>query len=502
MAEQKNQRRTKVQQQSKSYYEEHGRVPPQALDFEESVLGALLIEKEPLNIVMEILKPEVFYKDAHQLIFSAVQQLFAKMEPVDILTVVEQLRKNGHIDEAGGPAYIAQLTRKVLSAANVEYHARIILQKFIQRELISISSDVIRKAYDDTTDVFDLLNFSEEKLFAVSENHLRDNMNSLPKLLQKARENIENAAKLENSLSGVPSGFSELDRMTSGWQKSDLIIIAARPAMGKTAFVLTLARNTAVLNRKPVAIFSLEMSAVQIATRLLASESQVSSDKIRGGRLDEEEKSRINNSLNVLSEAPIFIDDTPALSVFELRTKCRRLKQKNNIELVVIDYMQLMSSSSDTAGTREQEISSISRAVKALAKELDVPILCLSQLSRNVEKRPGNARPQLSDLRESGSIEQDADIVVFLYRPEYYKIEPENGIPGSSEILIAKHRNGPIGTVHLKFVEDFALFKDIESFESFKDFSEIPENDSFDTPDTSSYTLPSKLNQMGEEPDY
>lgn len=502
MSEVNKYRKSKTLQNVKSFIEEHGRIPPQALEFEESVLGALMIEKEPLNNVMEILKPEAFYKEAHQLIFAAVQQLFAKLEPVDTLTVVEQLRRNGQIEEVGGPAYIAQLTRKVLSSANAEFHARIILQKFIQRELIMISSEIIRKAYEDTTDVFDLLNLAEEKLFAVSENHLRYNMNTLPKLLQQARESIEKASKLENNLSGVPSGFTELDRKTSGWQNSDLIIVAARPAMGKTAFVLSMARNTAVINRRPVAIFSLEMSAVQIATRLLAAESQVSSDRIRKGQLDDNEKSRINNALNVLSEAPIFIDDTPALSVFELRTKCRRLKQKNNIELIVIDYMQLMTGSSDSAGTREQEISSISRSVKALAKELNVPILCLSQLSRNVEKRPGNFKPQLSDLRESGSIEQDADIVIFLYRAEYYKLEPENGIMGSSEIIISKHRNGPVGSIHLRFVEEFAQFKDIENFESFKSFGDIPENDSFDVSETQSYTLPSRMNRMNEDPEY
>jgi replicative DNA helicase len=496
-------KKQRTQTNTKTFYEEHGRVPPQALDFEESVLGIILIEKEPLNTVMEIMKPEAFYKESHQLIFSAVQQLFAKQEPVDTLTVVEQLRRNGQIDDVGGPAYIAQLTRKVLSSANAEYHARIILQKFIQRELISLSSEVIKKAYEDTTDVFDLLNTAEEKLFAVSENHLRYNMNTLPKLLQAARENIEIASKRENHLSGVPSGFTELDRMTSGWQNSDLVIIAARPAMGKTAFVLSLARNIAVMNKKAVAVFSLEMSALQIATRLLASESQVSSDRIRKGSLSDEEKGRINNALNVLSEAPIYIDDTPALSVFELRTKCRRLKQRSNIELIVIDYMQLMTGSSDSGGTREQEISSISRSVKALAKELNVPILCLSQLSRNVEKRPGNFKPQLSDLRESGSIEQDADIVIFLYRAEYYKLEPENGIQGSSEIIIAKHRNGPVGSVHLSFVEQFAQFKDIENFESFQNFGgDLPNNEDFDSDQSSSYTMPSKLNQMGKEPDF
>jgi len=496
----------KVKTTTNPFFEEHGRIPPQALDFEESVLGAMLLEKDALNTVMEVLKPEAFYKESHQLIFMAVQELFTKLEPIDTLTVVEQLRKNGHIDEVGGPAYIAKLTRKILSAANIEYHVRIILQKFVQRELIKISSDIIRKSYEDTTDVFDLLNDSEEKLFGISEKHLRHNMNTLPKLLKEARDNIEKASKLENNLSGVPSGFTELDRMTSGWQNSDLIIIAARPAMGKTAFVLSLAKNVAVLYNKPVAIFSLEMSAIQIATRLLSTESQVSSDKIRKGTLSDDEKIRINNAMNVLSDTPIFIDDTPALTIFELRTKCRKLKQKNNIEMIIIDYLQLMSGSAEgggQGGNREQEISNISRSIKALAKELNVPILCLSQLSRNVEKRPGQFKPQLSDLRESGSIEQDADIVTFLYRAEYYKFEPENGISGSSEIIIAKHRNGPIGSVHLKFVEKYAQFKDIESYESFQSIGDMPDNEEFNNDSNYTQTMPSKLNNMNDvTPDF
>lgn len=496
-------RKGRVQQNVRTFFEEHGRIPPQALDLEESVLGAVLIAKDALDSVIEILKPEVFYRESHQLIYEAVQQLYTKQEPVDTLTVVEQLRRNGKIEDVGGPSYIVQLTRKVLSSANVEYHARIVLQKFIQRELIQISSGIIKKAYEDTTDVFDLLNDSEEKLFGISEKHLRYNTSDLPKLLKMARENIDIASKIENNLIGVPSGFTELDRFTSGWQNSDLIIIAARPAMGKTAFVLSLARNTAVINRKPVAVFSLEMSALQIATRLLAAESQVSSDRIRKGMLSNDEMTRINDALNVLSDAPIFIDDTPALSVFELRTKCRRLKQKNNISLIVIDYMQLMTGSTESGGTREQEISSISRSIKALAKELDVPILCLSQLSRNVEKRPGNFRPQLSDLRESGSIEQDADIVIFLYRAEYYKLEPENNIPGSAEIIISKHRNGPVGSLHLKFVQEFALFRDIDNFESFRLMADLDGNENFDPAETAAYTTkPSRLNNMETEPDY
>jgi replicative DNA helicase len=486
-----------------SFYDEHGRMPPQAIELEESVLGAVLIEKDALNPIVEILKPESFYKEAHQIIYEAILDLYTKQEPIDTLTVVENLRKNGKIQEVGGPAYVAQLTRKVLSSANIEYHGRIILQKFIQRELIRISSDIIKQSYAETTDVFDLLNEAEEKLFSISENHLRQNSNTLTSLLLQAREQIEIAGKKGDGLSGVPSGFTDLDRLTSGWQNSDLTIIAARPSMGKTAFVLSVARNIAVDLKRPIAIFSLEMSAIQLATRLLSTESQVSSDNIRKGNLDEDEKKRINIALNTLSEAPIFIDDTAALTLFELRTKCRRLKQKNHIEMVIIDYLQLMAGDNDrskAAQTREQEISNISRAVKGLAKELNVPILCLSQLSRNVEKRTP-PRPVLSDLRESGSIEQDADIVLFLFRPEYYDLTPENGISGSAEIIISKHRNGPTGKVFLKFIDTFAQFKDIESYEAFSMSESIPHNEDFDSKG-SSVTMPSKMNKMDNEPDF
>lgn len=501
MTEQKIKKRTS-KFEAKSFYEEHGRVPPQALDFEESVLGAIMIDKEATALVMEMLKPESFYKVPHQYIFSAVQQLFSKLEPIDILTVVEQLRKNGQLEQVGGPAYIAQLTRKVLSSANIEFHSRIILQKFIQRELITISSGIIKRAYDETSDVFELLNLAEEKLFSISENHLKQNSKSLVKLLIEARQNIEKAAKLENNLSGVPCGFSELDRLTSGFQPSDLIIIAARPAMGKTSFVLSIARNVAVNYKIPVAIFSLEMSSVQLATRLLSTESQITSENLRKGMLSDEEKNKLNIALNNLSESPIYIDDTPALTMFDLRTKCRKLKQKNNIQLIVIDYLQLMVGSNDGGNsTREQEISSISRGIKALAKELNVPILCLSQLSRKVEQRQGNQKPQLSDLRESGSIEQDADIVMFIYRAEYYKLEPENSIPGSAEIIVGKHRNGPTRSLFLQFVNHYAQFKEIDNFEAFKSYSEVEPNKDFDS-NFNSYTIPSKMNNMYEEPNY
>lgn len=472
--------------------EEHGRVPPQAPELEESVLGAILIDPAALGDVIDILKPDVFYKEAHYYIFQAITELYQSSNSIDVLTVVQQLRKNGKLEAAGGAAYIAQLTRKVLSSANVEYHSRIILQKFIQRELIRISSETIKMAYDDTIDVFDLLNNAEEKLFSISEGHLRQGTVELPKLLNQARENIDIARKNTTGLTGIPSGFIQLDRITGGWQKSDLIIIAARPAMGKTAFVLSLARNAAVIDKIPVAIFSLEMSNIQLATRLLAAESMVQSDKIRKGQLDSDEISRINEAMRILSDAPIYIDDTPALSVFELRAKCRRFRQRNNVQLIIIDYLQLMTNTTDNNATREQEISSISRAIKALAKELNVPILCLSQLSRGVEKRT-HFKPQLSDLRESGSIEQDADIVLFLYRPEYYKLEPENGIPGSTEIIIAKHRNGPIGSVFLKFEEQYTLFRDLETHEHFADTGVYANTQSYTQHTT---TIPSRLNSM------
>jgi len=493
----------KKQTSLQSFVEEHGRIPPQALELEESILGAIMLEKDALNTVIDILKPEAFYNESHQKIFEAVQRLFAKSEPIDMLTVVEQLRKSGDIEVIGGPAYIAKLTRNILSAANIEYHARIVLQKFIQRELIKISSEIIRNAYDETTDVFDLLNNAEEQLFGISEIHLRRNMSELPSLLKQAKENIDKATSSGEKFSGVPSGFTSIDRITAGWQKSDLIILASRPAMGKTAFALSMARNIAVNLQRPIAFFSLEMSAVQLATRLLSGESQISQDKIRRGELDTSEKKRLNNAIDVLSDVPFYVDDTPALSVFELRTKCRKLKQKNNIEIIFVDYLQLMINNSESFGTREQEISGISRALKALSKELNIPIICLSQLSRNVENRPGQKRPQLSDLRESGSIEQDADLVLFLYRPEYYKLEPEDGNPGSTEVIVSKHRNGPTGTVRLKFINQFAQFKEFDSFEVFSSFDDVTSNENLDNQE-SSYTVPSKMNNSShnKDPDF
>jgi replicative DNA helicase len=449
---------------------ESGKIPPQAPDLEEVVLGAMMLDQNALNTIIDILKPEMFYRENHARIFGAIVALFGKNEPVDLLTVTSHLKNSGELDIAGGPFYLTQLTARIASAANVEYYARIIAQKFLQRELIRISHEVIRDAFEDTTDVFDLLDRAESNLFNVSQTNFRRGYTDMPGLVLAAMKQIEEAKKHEGHISGVPTGFTQLDNITAGWQKSDLIIIAARPGMGKTAFVLSLARNVAVDYKRAVAVFSLEMSAVQLITRLIASESEIESEKLRKGKLDEREWSQLHSRINNLVDAKLFIDDTPALSSFELRTKARRLKAQHNIQLIVIDYLQLMTVGSDRDRgpgggnknvNREQEISTISRSLKALAKELDVPIICLSQLNRSVETRGGTKRPQLSDLRESGAIEQDADMVLFIYRPEYYKIDEVEGMStkGYAELIIAKHRNGRLEDVQLKFVANFARFE-------------------------------------------
>lgn len=444
----------------------HGRIPPQATDLEEVVLGAMMLEKEAVNTVIDILRPEVFYKDAHQRIFAAIKSLFGKAEAVDILTVTNELRLSGELEMVGGPYFISQLTNRVVSAANIEFHARILIQKFIQRELIRISSEIIHDAYEDTTDVFDLLDKSESNLFSVSELNIRRQPTTMPELVQVAIKEIEAARKHDATLRGVPSGYSELDRITQGWQKSDLIILAARPSMGKTAFALNLARNAAVTYRRPVAFFSLEMSSVQLVTRLISTEASIPADKLRSGKLEQHEWTQLVTKISPLIEAKIIIDDTPQMSIFELRAKCRRMKQQFDIQMVYIDYLQLMTTGGENRGNREQEIANISRSLKSLAKELDIPVLALSQLSRSVENRPGSKKPILSDLRESGSIEQDADLVIFIYRPEYYGLAGDNETPdtkGLAVINIAKHRNGKLGDVNLRFVNHFARFEDPDS---------------------------------------
>jgi len=445
---------------------ELGKLPPQAIELEEAVLGALMLEKEPLNDVIEILKPESFYKEAHQEIYKAIKELFEVSEPVDILTVTNRLRNNGKLDIVGGAYYITNLTTRVQSAANVEYHARIISEMSIKRELIRISSEIQRDAFEDSTDVFELLDRAEQSLFDVSDTNIRKNYESMQALMLQAIEELEKRKTQKEGLTGIPSGFTDLDRVTSGWQKSDLIIIAARPGMGKTALVVTAMRNAAIEFNKPVAIFSLEMSSIQLVNRLISAEAQLESDKIKKGNLEEYEWEQLLHKTNRLTEAPIYIDDTPALTILELRAKCRRLVAQHSVELIIVDYLQLMSGdSSRGSGNREQEIAGISRALKSIAKELSIPVIAVSQLSRAVETRGGDKRPQLSDLRESGSIEQDADMVIFLYRPEYYGLTgDETGYnpEGVGEVIIAKHRNGSLDTVKLKFVGKYTKFTDLE----------------------------------------
>jgi replicative DNA helicase len=444
-----------------------GKVPPQARDLEEAVLGAVLLESNALTSVIDILKPESFYVEAHRIIFSAIVELFDKSQPVDLMTVTDKLRSMGQLENIGGAFTVTELTNKVSSSANVEYYARIIMQKYIQRELIRISSSIIQSAYEDTTDVLELLDAAERDIFQVTDKNLRNSYSKIDILIKNSIKKLEQIKATASDLTGVPTGFIELDRITSGWQPGDLIILAARPSMGKTAFALSLVRNAAVDYNKPVAVFSLEMSNLQLTNRLLSGETGISGNKLRNGNLQDYEWTQLTTKSERLSNAPIFIDDTPQINIFELRAKCRRLKASNDIQLIIIDYLQLMSSRSENRNVnREQEISNISRSLKSLAKELEVPVIALSQLSREVEKRAGDKKPQLSDLRESGAIEQDADLVMFLYRPDYYQAEGKPNVttnqsynPGETEVLIQKHRNGKTGSVKLRFIPDTMRFE-------------------------------------------
>ncbi|MEO0005915.1 MAG: primary replicative helicase [Bacteroidota bacterium] len=445
-----------------------GKVQPQAVQLEEAVLGALMLDRDALPMVMDILRPESFYTEGHQLIYRAVIRLFERSNPVDLLTVTEELKKSGDLEKAGGGYYLVELTHRVASAANIEYHARIIAQKHIQRELIRVSTNVIRDAYEDTTDVFNLLDDAEKGLFAITQNNLSRSYESMGSLSSKVLKQIEELTQKGDGLTGVPTGFTNLDRLTSGWQPSDLIIVAARPGMGKTSMVLAVALNAARDFGKGVALFSLEMASTQLVQRLISMEAEIAGSKMRNGKLEDYEWQQLQTTVERLSNVPIFIDDTPAINIFELRAKCRRMKQQHDIQLVIIDYLQLMTGSTEgKGGNREQEIAGISRALKSLAKELNIPVIALSQLSRAVEVRGGSKRPQLSDLRESGSIEQDADIVAFIYRPEYYQIlEDESGqsLKGIAEFIVAKHRHGALDTVKMRFMDTFAKFVNLDDF--------------------------------------
>jgi replicative DNA helicase len=470
---------------------QYGKIPPQALEVEEAVLGALMLERDAFIGVADVLTEDCFYKEEHREIFSVIKDLSLEDKPVDLLIVTQELKNRGLLEKVGGPLYITRLTSQVASAAHLEFHARIIAQKYIQRELILSCSEIQANAYDDTKDVDELINEAESSIFKISEGNIKKETQPIKPILKEAVQLIEEAKNRKDGLSGIPSGFSKIDRITSGWQKTDLIIVAARPAMGKTAFVLSMMRNMAVDYKKPVAMFSLEMSSIQLVNRIIASESELGSDKIKKGEIYGDDMQKLNNAIAVLDEAPIFIDDTPALSVFELRAKCRRLKMQHDIGIVLVDYLQLMTAGTDNRGSREQEVSSISRSLKAIAKELDVPIIALSQLNRSVESREGR-RPQLSDLRESGAIEQDADMVIFIHRPEYYGItedENNNSLRNVAEIIISKHRNGAVGDVRLSFRKELAKFVDMDEYPT-------------DFDPRSMQTFSSKMNEDGDEPGY
>ena len=463
--------------------EETGRLQPQARELEEAVLGALMLEKDAYSMISEILSPDCFYDKTHELIFSAIQNLAIQQKPIDILTVVEQLRKTGTLEAACGTLYIAQLSQKVVSSAHIDYHARIVAQKYLARELITFSSDVAGKAFDETNDVDDLMQEAEGKLFEISQRNLKKDVVHINPIIKEAFNLMREASKRTDGLSGLPSGFKDLDKLTSGWQNSDLIIIAARPAMGKTAFVLSMAKNMAVNFNIPIAVFSLEMSNVQLVNRLIVNVAELSGEKIKTGQLAEYEWHQLDSKINKLYDSPIYVDDTPSLSVFELRTKARRLVKEHHVKCLVIDYLQLMNASGMETKSREQEVSAISRSLKGLAKELNIPIIALSQLNRSIDMRTNQPRtkgetfdakrPQLSDLRESGAIEQDADIVCFIHRPEYYKIfqdEHGNDLTGKAEIIIAKHRNGSTGDIILEFKKEFARFQNLDENKIITDY--------------------------------
>ena len=445
---------------------EKGKIPPQAVELEEAVLGAMMIDKKGIDDVIDILSPDAFYDNKHQEIYATIFELFQNSEPIDLLTVSNLLKKNGKLEFVGGDFFLIRLTQKVASSAHIEFHARIILQKYIQRRLISISSEIIENAYDESTDVFDLLDDAEGKLFEVTQGNLKKSSEDAGSLVKQALKKIQEIGNQEG-MSGLATGFTKLDALTSGWQPSDLVIIAARPGMGKTAFVISMAKNMAIDFNHGVAVFSLEMSSVQLITRMISSETGLTSEKLRKGNLEPHEWEQLNVKVKKLSDAPIFIDDTPSLSIFDLRAKARRLVSQHGVKIIVIDYLQLMTAGGKAGGNREQEISMISRNLKALAKELSVPVIALSQLSRAVETRGGSKRPLLSDLRESGAIEQDADIVSFIFRPEYYGMtewddDEHTPCEGQGEFIVAKHRNGGLDNIRLKFTGHLAKFSDLE----------------------------------------
>lgn len=445
----------------------YGHLQPQAPEIERVVLGALMIDKDAFTVVSEIIRPETFYENRHQKIYDAIQGLNLHEKPVDIVTVTEELRHNGALEDVGGPAYIVELSSHVASSAHIEYHAHILAQKFLARQLIQFASMIETDAFDETVDVDELMQKAEGNLFELSQKNMVQDYTQIDPIVAKAHQLLLQAANNKGGLTGVPSGFHKLDEITAGWQPSDLIIIAGRPAMGKTSFALSLAKNIAVDFRKPIALFSLEMNNVQLVNRLISNVCSVPGNKILSGQLSPDEWERFDTNIRKLDGAPVFVDDTPGLSIFELRTKARRLVREHDIKVLMIDYLQLMNANGTRFSNRQEEVSTISRSLKGLAKELDIPVIALSQLNRTVEQREGieGKRPQLSDLRESGAIEQDADMVLFVHRPEYYHIyqdEKGNDLHGMAQIIIAKHRKGATGEVLLNFRGEYTRFANPE----------------------------------------
>jgi replicative DNA helicase len=443
---------------------QEGRIPPHAVDIEEQIIGAMLLEKEAISKALEVMDEDVFYAERNRKVFQAIIALFERGEPADSITVTEELRRRGQLDAAGGQAYLVELTMKVSSAANIEYHARIVLEKAILRRIIAENSKITARAFSPTEDAFDLLDDAEQSIFKISEARLKKSFVSMDRALHSTLEMLESIHGKHEGVNGVPTGFRDLDTLTGGWQSSDLIIIAGRPSSGKTAFALSLAANAASHKSKPttVGIFSLEMATQQLIMRLLCAEARVDAHAVRTGRLPDEEWTRLSLAAGRLAKSSIFIDDSASLGILELRAKARRLKAEHNAGIIMVDYLQLMQGPKG-AENREKEISAISRSLKALAKELNVPVIALSQLSRAVEGRT-DKRPILSDLRESGAIEQDADVVMFVHRPEMYldpKSDKAQEAQGRAEIIIGKQRNGPIDDVNLAFVHRYARFENL-----------------------------------------
>lgn len=439
-----------------------GRIPPQSIEAEQSVLGSMLIDKEVVPVVMEILKPEDFYRPDHREIYNVIIELFDKAQPIDLITVSERLKLHGKLELVGGLEYLSNIATEVPTTANVRHYSKIVEEKALLRKLIKASSDIVDLGFNASEEVSYILDKAEQSVFDILQKRSSQGFVPIKDVLVDTFNNLEEMYNNKGNITGIPTGFTDLDFKTSGLHNSDLILIAARPAMGKTAFALNLAQNAAVNSHVPVAVFSLEMSKDQLVNRILCSEAMVDSNKMKTGKLEDNDWQKVAKALAPLSEAPIYIDDTPGVSITEIRAKCRRLKLEHNLGLVVIDYLQLMQGSGKKGGeNRQQEISEISRSLKILAKEINVPVICLSQLSRAPEARTDH-RPILSDLRESGAIEQDADIVMFLYRDDYYN--PETEKKNIAELIIAKHRNGSTGTVELVWLGQYTKFANLEKF--------------------------------------